>query len=51
MCHDEMYAEIKHSPFVSIMLDDTSDISGLMQQVSVFCYKLIRTMHNRVWGF
>lgn len=51
VCRDHISSEINQTSFVSVMADDTTDISEQTQMVIVFRYELCQSVYERFWGF
>jgi hypothetical protein len=51
VCRQHIMDEIRKSSFLSLMVDDTTDVSAQAQTVLVFRYELNGKVHERFWGF
>ncbi|KAJ3620532.1 hypothetical protein MTP99_004473 [Tenebrio molitor] len=51
VCRQHITDEIRKSSFLSLMADDTTDVSSQAQTVLVFRYELNGKVHERFWGF
>lgn len=51
VCREHIIKEIKKTSFLSLMADDTTDVSAKTQTVLVFRYELNGRIHERFWGF
>ena len=50
-CKDIIRKEIKESEFLSVIVDDTTDVSNKLQNVVVFRYIVNGTVFERFWSF
>lgn len=51
VCKDQILQEIEETSFLSVMSDDTTDISTQCQMVLVFRYELKGQIFEKFWGF
>jgi hypothetical protein len=51
VCHDQISKEIKDSEFVSVIADETSDISNTFQMALIYRYVIGDKPVERFWGF
>lgn len=51
VCHDHIASEINETSYLTVMADDTTDVSEHTQIVIVFRYELQGIIYERFWGF